>query len=131
MLDLLEQLRQKDVFDLSQVAYAMLETNGKLSVLLKPEFHPVVRNDMNLAGPPESLAQELIFNGVVVEPNLRQAGVSREWLSQQLRSQGIKNESEVFLAIIGANKQLYVDLYQDKLTAFIDVDDEPQRRVKK
>lgn len=128
--DLLEQLRQKDVFDLSQVAYAILETNGKLSVLLKPGFQQVTRNDMSLAGPTETIPQELIFNGVIVEPNLRQAGVDKEWLLQQLQGQGIKDASEVFLATLNADKQLFVDLFADKLTAFVDIDDEPQRRVK-
>lgn len=129
--DLMEQLRQKDVFDLSRVAYAILETNGKLSVLLKPGFHPVVRNDMNLAGPPEIISQELIFDGVVVEPNLRQAGVSREWLMQQLQGRGIEDASDVFLATLNANKELYVDLYRDKLATFVDIDDEPQKKVKR
>lgn len=128
--DLLTQLRLKDVFDLSQVAYAVLETNGQLAVLLKPEYQPVVRKDMNLVGPPEAVTVELIFNGIIMEPNLQQAGVSQEWLLQQLRGQGIQDVSEVFLATINAQKQLYIDLYKDKIADWVDIDDEPQKRVR-
>lgn len=46
--DLLEALRQKDVFDISQVQYAIIETNGQMSVLLKPEYEPVTREDLKI-----------------------------------------------------------------------------------
>lgn len=130
LTDLLEQLRQKDVFDIEQVAYAIVETSGQLSVLLKPEYQSVKRKDLQLAGSPEKVNIELIFDGVLIEPNLRQAGVSGNWLRQQLQSRGIRDVSEVFLATINAKKQLYVDLYKDIITTFVDVDDEPGRRVK-
>lgn len=130
LTDLLEQLRQKDVFDLEQVAYAIVETSGQLSVLLKPDYQAVKRRDLNLVGPTERVNIELIFDGVLIEPNLRQAGVSSDWLRQQLQGRGIKDVSEVFLATIDANKQLYVDLYKDKIVTLIDVDDEPGKRVK-
>ncbi|HBK86705.1 MAG TPA: DUF421 domain-containing protein [Firmicutes bacterium] len=128
--DLLAQLRQKDVFDPAQVAYAMVETSGQLSVLLKPGFQPVTRNDLNMAGPAEIVNPELIYNGVIIEPNLQRAGVDRVWLKQQLQGQGVHDEGEVFLATIDAHKQLYIDVFQDRVASFVDIDDEPQKRVK-
>lgn len=118
------------VLGTQQVAYAIVETSGKLSVLLKPGFHPVNRNDLNLAGPAEITTPELIFNGLLVEPNLKQVGVSEEWLMQQLQGQGIRNISEIFLATINAQGHLYVDLFRDKLATHIDIDDEPDQKVK-
>jgi uncharacterized membrane protein YcaP (DUF421 family) len=44
--DLLEALRQKDIFDISQVQYAVVETNGQISVLLKAEYDTVTRDDL-------------------------------------------------------------------------------------
>lgn len=129
VFDLLEQLRQKDIFDPSQVAYAIVETNGQLSVLLKPEYHAATRQDLGLVGPQEKISSELIYDGIIIEQNLRQAGVTRDWLLQQLRARGIKNADEVFLATIDANQQLYIDLYHDRLLHLTDIDDEPQRRV--
>lgn len=128
--DLLEQLRLKNVFDPAQVAYALVETNGELAILLKPEFQPVNRKDMKVSTSAEIINTELIFNGMLVEPNLKAVGVDLAWLKQQLQGQGIKDVQEVFLATIDANKKLYIDLYEDKVKTFIDVDDEPQRRVK-
>ena len=46
--DVLEALRQKDIFDISKVQYAVVETNGTISVMLKPEYEPVTRGDLSL-----------------------------------------------------------------------------------
>lgn len=115
--DLLEQLRDKDVFDLNRVGFAVLETNGKLSVLLKPEYQPVTPSDLNIASSNGGLSNELIFNGMVIEENLAKAGVDRIWLEQQLRSQGISSSDDVFLAVYDANSgNLYIDRYNDNLS---------------
>ncbi len=115
--DLLEQLRDKNVFDLNQVGFAVLETNGKLSVLLKPEYQPVTPNDLNITSSNGGLSDELIFNGMVIEENLARAGVDRIWLEQQLRAQGISSSDDVFLAGYDADSgSLYIDRYKDNLS---------------
>ena len=64
--DLLESLRQKDVFDISQVQYAIVETNGQLSVLLKPEHDTVTRDDLNLNPEPQGYKCPVIIDGKIV-----------------------------------------------------------------
>jgi uncharacterized membrane protein YcaP (DUF421 family) len=115
--DLLEQLRDKNVFDLNQVGFAVLETNGRLSVLLKPEYQAVTPRDLNLTCSNGGLSDELIFNGMVIEENLAKAGVDRVWLEQQLQAQGINSSDEVFLAAYNADSgSLYIDRYKDNLS---------------
>jgi len=63
--ELLEQLRQKDVFDISQVEFAVLEINGQLSVLKKSQHQPVTPKDLNIPTVYQGIATELIFDGVV------------------------------------------------------------------
>lgn len=112
--DLLEQLREQQVFNLSQVGFAVLETNGQLSVLLKPEHQAVTRKDLNLPPPPEGMGSELVYSGVVIEENLKKAGLDRLWLDQQLQLQGISSLAEVFLASYSCESgELYVDKYMD------------------
>lgn len=122
--DLTEQLRIEGVFNLDEVQYAVLEASGQLSVLKKPQNMPVTLQDLQLTGQNRGMDVELVYGGVVVEQNLKQTGVTRDWLVEQLRAQGFSDPSEVFIATIDANRKLYVDGYQDKLAGKLDVDDE-------
>lgn len=65
--DLLESLRQKDIFDISQVQYAIVETNGQLSVLLKADYDTVTREDMNLSPSPQGYQCPVIIDGKIVD----------------------------------------------------------------
>lgn len=69
--DLLESLRQKDVFDISQVQYAIVETNGQISVLLKAEHDTVTREDLNLKPDPQGYKCPVIIDGKVVSDDFK------------------------------------------------------------
>jgi uncharacterized membrane protein YcaP (DUF421 family) len=115
--DLLEQLRDKDVFDLNRVGFAVLETNGQLSVLLKPEYQPVTPSDLKITSSNAGLSNQLIYSGLIIEENLAKTGVDRIWLEQQLQAQGIQNPAEVYLANYDHNSgNLYIDKYKDNLS---------------
>lgn len=115
--DLLEQLRDKGVFDLNKIGFAVLETNGQLSILLKPEYQPVTPIDMNITSSNAGLSNQLIYNGLVIEANLARSGVDRIWLDQQLQAQGINSPSQVYLAGYDPNSgSLYIDKYQDNMS---------------
>lgn len=111
--DILEQLRDKGVFDLKQVAFGVVETNGKLSVLLKPEFLPLTPQDMNLPTQANGLGTELIYDGIVIEENLQKSKVDRYWLKNELSKNGVQQVSDVFLAYLDGAGGLYLDLYKD------------------
>ncbi len=112
--DVLEQLRDKGVFDLKQVGFAVVETNGKVSVLLKPEFLPATPRDLSLTAQEAGLSTELVYDGIIVEENLKRANVDQLWLKQELKKQGINHVSEVFLASLDSSGGLYVDTYKEK-----------------
>ena len=69
--DLLAALRQKDIFDISQVQYAIVETNGQLSVLLKADYDTVTREDMNLSPSPQGYQCPVIIDGKIVEKDFK------------------------------------------------------------
>lgn len=64
--DLLEALRGKDVFDISQVQYAIVETNGEVNVLLKPEYDNVTRDDLSLSNTSQGLKCPVIIDGKIM-----------------------------------------------------------------
>lgn len=65
--DLLEALRQKDVFDISQVQYAIVETNGQISVLLKPDHDTITRQDLALEPEPQGYKCPVVIDGKIIE----------------------------------------------------------------
>lgn len=121
--NLLQQLRTKDIFDLSEVHYAILEANGELTVLKKPELQTLTPKDMNISVPNTGIGIELIYDGIVVDLNLKQINRDRKWLKAQLQSHGIKDPSEVFLATYEASGSLYIDKFKDKIQKNIDIGD--------
>jgi uncharacterized membrane protein YcaP (DUF421 family) len=113
--ELLEQLREKGVFNLNQVEFAVLETDGKLSVLVRPEYLPVTPRDMSLSVQSSGMAKQLIFNGIVLEENLISYNLDMAWLMDQLNKNGISSPAEVFLMARNNNGELYIDKYSDHI----------------
>lgn len=108
--DLLEQLRLKNVADISDVEYAILETGGQLSVILKSEKRPVEPQDLNISPEYEGLPTTLIIDGHVIKENLNKVDLDMNWLQSELGKSGVKNVKDVFFASLDAHKQLYYQL---------------------
>ena len=114
--DLLLELRQKNVFNIKDVDYGILEIDGKLSVLLNANKKPLTPEDLKLPGQPESIVSELIMDGQVIEANLKQHGLSREWLNNKLKENQINELNDVVFASYNPiDGSLYFDLRNDNL----------------
>lgn len=120
--DLMVQLRNKDIFDLAEVEYAILETNGQLSVLKKPQHLPLTPNDMSIPTTSTGLSTELIYSGKIIDKNLKKINRDVKWLENQLKMYEVSNPSEVFLATINGKGELYVDKFKDKLKNYTEFD---------
>lgn len=121
--DLLEQLRREGVFDIQEVEYAILETDGKFSVLKKSQHQPVTPGDLGITTPYQGLSTELIYDGQLFKKNLKQVEKDEEWLQSQLRARGFGSYREVFLAVIDASGNLFVDGYNDPMQNMHDISD--------
>ncbi len=96
--ELMEELRLKDVFDIASVSCAVLETNGRLSVQLRPGERAVTVRQAGLTVQEECVRiTPLIVQGRTIGENLRHMGKDRAWLEEQLRRQGLRDPSEVYL----------------------------------
>lgn len=86
VIDLVELLRDRDVFDLGTVDYAVLEVNGSLSVLLKPEYQPVTPKVAEL--PPESSSMQLpvITDGMVIDESLDALKITEQDIHKKLKN---------------------------------------------
>ncbi|MDR5587156.1 MULTISPECIES: DUF421 domain-containing protein [Clostridium] len=121
--DIMALLRNKDVFDLSQVDFAIIEPNGQLSVLKKPQYEPLTPKDMNITKAPTGISTELIYDGILIHQNLKQLNKTEKWLMDQLKMYQIKDVSEVFLATLTPSGSLYIDKYDDHTVKITDVGD--------
>jgi uncharacterized membrane protein YcaP (DUF421 family) len=95
--ELMEELRMKGITDISTVKYAILETNGQLSVLPFAEQKPPTAKDMGLSPQEAGLPVIMITDGRVLDHNLQLRGYDRAWLSKQLKAHGTKRPEDVYL----------------------------------
>ncbi|WP_425387706.1 DUF421 domain-containing protein [Aneurinibacillus terranovensis] len=112
--ELMESLRLKNAFNIADVEFASLETNGQLSVLLKKDAQPVTLKDLQITAAPEREPQTVIMDGNILEEPLATLGFNIEWLHTELDKIGV-NLANVFLGEVDSYGQLYVDLYDDKI----------------
>lgn len=123
MDDLYEQLRQKDIFDVMEVKMAILEKDGQISVLKKPEFLQATIQDLNLPIKDKGLAVELIYSGIVIEENLKQTNHDRAWLDGELKKLGVASPAEVFFLTVNSDGTLYLDKYADHIQNAAEIND--------
>ena len=112
-IDMLKQaLRGKDIFNMDEVEWAILEVNGSLSVLKKAEYQNITRKDVNLNPPSYKVPVELIMDGAILSDNLSNSTYNEEWLNNELKKRNTQ-VSEIAYAVVGTKGNLYIDLYQD------------------
>ncbi|HUW63627.1 MAG TPA: DUF421 domain-containing protein [Spirochaetia bacterium] len=109
--DLLEQLRSKNVPNIADVEFAILETNGDLSVCPKSQKRPVVPADMSLPTVYEGLPVTLVIDGLILAKNLAGLNLSVDWLRSELQKFGITDLKDVFFASLDTEGKLF---YQEK-----------------
>jgi uncharacterized membrane protein YcaP (DUF421 family) len=112
--ELMALLRKKDVYQVSDVEFAVLEATGDLSVMLKKENQPLTPKDINLTVPSIKEPQTVIMDGVIMDEPLATIGRSRAWLHTELEKLGVTVEN-VFLGQVNSYGELTVDLFDDQL----------------
>jgi uncharacterized membrane protein YcaP (DUF421 family) len=112
--DLLNGLREKEAFKLSEVEMATLETNGQISVLKKPEYRSLTPKDLNLKTDEDYAPSLVIIDGTLLEKRLKYLGYTEEWLLEEIKKQGANKIEDIFLAQIYTDGSVYVDLFSDK-----------------
>ena len=111
---LLMLLRQKDIFYVEDVDYAIIENDGQLSVLLKPDRLPAVVGDLKTAVAENTFPTDVIIDGKALPENLKSSGHDEAWLLQQLMAQGIRGPEQVFYASINRSGGLYLSTFRDR-----------------
>lgn len=106
--ELMMKLREKGIFNLEEVQYAIMEGDGQISVLLKAEKKAITPYDMNIEVNSSELLKDLIVDGILIEKNLVAEGLDFDWLKGYLSKNKIKDISEIFYAGIDSNKKIVI-----------------------
>lgn len=109
--DLMEQLRAKNIRNVSDVEFAILETSGQLSVIPKSQKRSVMPEDMNMPTKYEGLPLTVIMDGHIIHHNLKKMNLDIPWLRQQLKQSGVESPEQVLFANLDTDGKLY---YQKK-----------------
>ena len=113
-------LRKKDIFSLSDVDYAIFETDGSLSVMKKEPQQSVTKSDMNMnlnqkSVPIFPISTSVISDGEIKQENLEKLNLDQQWLERQLKLSGTPSVDDVFYAEIQKDGTLYIDHKNDIL----------------
>lgn len=108
--ELMMKLREKDVFALEDVQFAIMESNGQLSVLIKANKKPVTPDDLDLKVESVSLVNDIIIDGKLIDKNLEMANINKKWLQSELKRKNIHKIEDVFYVGIDQNKKLAISV---------------------
>jgi uncharacterized membrane protein YcaP (DUF421 family) len=111
-------LRQKNVFSLADVEYAIFETDGKISVMKKENKQFVTKSDINIQIGKQKIfpiPTAVVSDGVIELENLSKLNLEKNWLTHQLLQAGIQNTAEVFYAEVQPDGSLYIDKRNDMI----------------
>lgn len=97
--DLLSMLREKNYFDINDVAYAIFEPSGELSVLPKSSQKPIVIEDLNKKVPQSTLTNVLIVDGKISKSGLNNIQKDKQWLFKQLKIKQKQDLKNILLAV--------------------------------
>lgn len=112
--DVFEAIRGCGYFSIEQVQYAIMETNGKMSVLPKSEFCPVTVQDMKLDVERSVIPVNIINEGKVIKDNLQIAKIDELKVKEVLSKANIKKAKDVLIMTIDKNGAVYLQEYGQK-----------------
>ena len=105
--ELQEKLRQKNIFTLRDVEYAILETSGDVSVIQKPEKRNTIPEDFKIIPEYEGIPYDLVIDGRVMESNLKKIGKNMNWLKNELKKLNIRPEEALIVTYDGKGQIFY------------------------
>ena len=105
--ELMQELRNQSCLDISQIEYAILETDGKLNIFLNPSERPATAAQLNIEPAAEAYPFIVISDGRILEANLRHIGFDLPWLYQKISEQGYTGAKDVFLMTANSSGQIF------------------------
>ena len=106
--ELLEEARIDGYFDISEIEYAIMESNGKISFLPKSKYKPVTCNDLKVKTNYKGICTNVVIDGKVMNNNLKSINKDRKWLLRRLDNLNYKDIKKLLLVTCDTNEKLTI-----------------------
>ena len=116
--DFLQTCRISGYFDVSNIKYALMEANGKISFLPKEDYAPVINKDMKLNASKQGLCANVVIDGKILYNNLKLINKDVKWLNNQLKVNGYKDLNDILLVTVDINDK--VTIFNKRLVDKVD-----------
>ena len=116
--DLQESLRALGYFNFDEIEYAIIETNGKLSILPKSQNRPTTPEDFKLTPKEANLDVAIIIDGKMLKSNLVKLGISQKFLIKYLTKANVRKLKELLVVTISTTGTLFIQPKVGKCTVF-------------
>ena len=115
--EILMLLRNKEIFDISQLEYAIVESNGKISIMRKTEYEQATKKDLKIESIEKDIPIVVILERQIIKKSLNYIDVSEDELRSILQSNGYEDYSNLFLVTLSKNKTIGISPYdvQEKI----------------
>lgn len=120
--DLFEAIRGAGYFNLEEVQYAIMETNGTVNVLPKAEFSPVVNKDLKIKIEETSIPVTLVSEGKLMKNNINLAGVDLPFIEKFMKKAGIDKISKVLVLTLNKSGTVYIQEKNKEFKTFENVE---------
>lgn len=97
--DIMEELRKKNVFDINEIQYAIVETDGTISIMLKPNKRPVTSGMLDIKIDDNGIPFIIIDDGKMVETHFKDCNMDKEKVNNLINSNNIKLEDILIMTI--------------------------------
>ncbi len=112
--DVFEAIRGCGYFSIEQIQYAIMETNGKISILPKSQFAPATIGDLNLQVEKSAIPINIINEGKLIKNNLEVAKIDESKIAEILQKANIKKMQDVLVMTIDKNGAVFIQKFKDK-----------------
>jgi uncharacterized membrane protein YcaP (DUF421 family) len=116
--DLSEAMRQLNYFSLDQISYAIVETNGKITVLPNAENSPLTAKDLKLTKSEPTIPIILICDGKPMTENLKLAGLNEDFVLKHAQKMNTKNLKDIIIATIDNDGKMYMQVKNQPYKTF-------------
>lgn len=106
--ELLQEARNSGYFDISEIEYAIMEANGKISFLPKSKYKPLTPSDMKIKTKFKGVCTNLVIDGKIMFKHLKQIKKDEKWLLKRLENMGYKNVNDLLLVVCDSDEKLTI-----------------------
>lgn len=112
--DLLEGVHSAGYFNLEELLYVILQTNGTMTIINRAPFSPLTANDMNIPKDNATLPMIIVSKGKIMNENMQLAKINENFIIKQIKKVGIKSIKDIMILTMNNNGKIYVQPREGK-----------------